>query len=91
MEEMVIVAARTLNFWESEGDLKVLVPVRVTVYVSIVALTGIVQLVITTPFDDATIVREKTSVEVVCVRICTVTISEALYPLALTLAVIVRS
>jgi len=60
----------------------VLVPERVAVYVSIVAFLGIFQLAVTMPADDAGVVWVKTRVEVVCVLMVTVTLSDALYPLA---------
>ena len=49
---------------------------------SIVAFLGIFQLVRTSPEGVARIVWEKTRVEVVCVLIVTLTLSEALYLLA---------
>jgi hypothetical protein len=60
----------------------VLVPETVTAYVSIVAFLGIFQLAVTIPAEDAGVVWEKTRVEVVCVLMVTVTLSDALYPLA---------
>ena len=82
-----IVAAFTRKCWMSAGVLKVLVPETVTTYVSMVALTGIFQLAVITPPSVAGAVCENTRVDEVCVLMFTLTLSEALYPLAWTLTV----
>ncbi len=47
-----------------------------------VAFLGIFQLAVTIPAGDAIVVCEKTRVAVVCVLMVTVTLSDAMYPLA---------
>ena len=59
-----------------------LVPETVTTYVSIVAFTGMFQSAVTTPPGEAVVVCANTRVEVVCVLMLRLTLSEALYPLA---------
>jgi hypothetical protein len=86
-----MVAAFTKKCWVSDGFLRVLVPDMTTVYVSMVAFFGIFQLAVTIPAEDAGAVCEKTRVDVACVRMVTVTLSDALYPLAWTLRVWVLS
>jgi hypothetical protein len=56
-----------------------------------VAFFGIFQLAVTIPAEDAGAVCEKTRVDVVWVRMATVTLSDALYPLAWTFRVWVLS
>jgi hypothetical protein len=66
----------------SAGFLIVLVPETVTTYVSTVAFLGIFQPAVTIPAGDATTVCENTRIGVVWVLMVTLTISDALYPLA---------
>jgi hypothetical protein len=56
-----------------------------------VAFLGIFQLAVTIPAEDAGAVCERTRVDVACVRMVTVTLSDALYPLAWTFRVWVLS
>ena len=82
IELMIMIAGPSEKGCESAGFLTVLVPVKVTMYVSIVAFLGVFQLVATIPVLVAGTFWEKTSVEVLWVLMVTVTLSDVLYPLA---------
>jgi hypothetical protein len=87
IEPTFITAAFTENGAVSGVFFTVLVPARVTMYVSIIAFLGLFQLVTTTPVEAAAISAEKTSVEFVWVLMLTATVSDALYPAARTFTV----